>query len=137
MKLISINPSDNTRLGEVEITTESEIKSLVESAQKAKKDWKNLGIDGRNQILRNFYNLIEQHKDELAELQAKEMGMPIHEAEEDIVGGVTYLRWYSDHAEECLASEITYEDDRELHAVYRESRGVVGAIIPWNFPMSN
>lgn len=137
LKLTSINPSDNTIIGEVEVTTEVEITSLVDKAQKAKDNWNYLGIEGRNKILRKFYDTIESHKEELAQLQAKEMGMPLTETEEDIMGGLSYLRWYFDNAAECLKSEVSFEDDNEVHTVYREPRGVVGAIIPWNFPMSN
>lgn len=137
MKLCSINPSNNQVLGEVEVTSEAEIKQLIVKAHAAKKMWQDLGIDGRNQILSNFYSLIEDHAQELARLQASEMGMPIRDAQVDIEDGLTYLRWYSDHAKESLAPEISYEDDKSIHTVYREPRGVVATIIPWNYPMSN
>lgn len=137
MKLKSINPSNNQVLGEIEVTSEAEIKRLVTNAHKAKKGWQNLGIDGRNQILSKFYSLIEDQAEELAHLQASEMGMPINDAKIDIEDGVSYLRWYSEHARECLAPEVSYEDDKSVHTVYREPRGVVAVIIPWNYPMSN
>lgn len=137
MKLSSINPSNNQVLGEVEVTSEAEIKQLVAKAHSAKKAWQDLGIDGRNQILSKFYSLIEDHAEELAKLQASEMGMPISDTKIDIEDGVSYLKWYSEHAGEYLAPEISYEDDKSVHTVYREPRGVVAAIIPWNYPMSN
>lgn len=137
MKLTSINPSDNSVIGEVEVTTEAEIRSIVESAHKAKTGWKDLGIGGRNQILRNFYNLLEKNKQELAELQSLEMGMPIGESVGDVEGSLDYLKWYIDHAEEYLAPEVTFEDEQEIHTVYREPRGVVASIVPWNFPLAN
>lgn len=137
MKLSSINPSNNQVLGEVEVTSEAEIKRLVARAHTAKKTWQDLGIDGRNQVLNKFYSLIEDHSEELSVLQASEMGMPISDTKIDIEDGVSYLRWYSEHAKECLAPEISYEDDKSIHTVYREPRGVVAAIIPWNYPMSN
>ncbi len=137
MKLTSINPSDNSVIGEVEITTAEEIQNIVEKAHKAKENWKNLGIEGRNKYLLKFYDTIEQHADELALLQSKEMGMPINEAKEDVAGGIKYLRWYSAHANESLSPEVTYEDDNEKNVVYYEPRGVVAVIIAWNFPMSN
>lgn len=137
MQLKSINPSNNQELGDVKISTESEIKKLVSRAHQAKQAWQELGVDGRNNILTKFYDLLEQNKQELSELTANEMGMPLEEAFFDIDGSVEYLRWYSDHAHEALDPEITYEDDKEIHQVYREPWGVVAAIIPWNFPLSN
>lgn len=137
MKLTSINPSDNSVIGEVEVTTEAEIKSMVESAHKAKTGWKDLGVVGRNNILRNFYDLLEKNKQELAELQSLEMGMPIGESVGDVEGSLDYLKWYIDHAGEYLAPEVTLEDEQEIHTVYREPRGVVASIVPWNFPLAN
>ena len=137
MKLSSVNPSNNQVLGEVEVTNEAEIKQLVAKAHASKQTWQDLGIDGRNQILTKFYSLIEDHAEELAKLQASEMGMPISDTKIDIEDGVSYLRWYSENAKECLAPEISYEDDKSIHTVYREPRGVVATIIPWNYPMSN
>lgn len=137
MKLVSTNPSTNEVLGEVEVTTREEIDAKVKSARQAQKSWKESGIEGRNKILRNFFDLIEKNKQELAELQSTEMGMTISEAVGDVEGSIAYLRWYSDHAAEHLAPYVTYEDDTEIHRVYREPRGVVASIIPWNFPLAN
>lgn len=137
MKLTSINPSNNQILGEVEATSEAEIKQLVANAHAARGAWRDLGIDGRNQVLTKFYSLIEKSTETLARLQASEMGMPINDATIDIEDGVRYLKWYSEHAKECLAPEVSYEDDQSIHTVYREPRGVVAVIIPWNYPMSN
>ncbi len=137
MYLISRNPAYNSKIGQVETTKESEIELLITQARKAETGWNNLGIEGRNEALKNFYSILEQNKEELAKLQTNEMGMLSSEAIEDIEGGLFFLRWYSDHASECLAPEITFENDRETHTVYREPRGVVAAIIPWNFPFSN
>jgi succinate-semialdehyde dehydrogenase/glutarate-semialdehyde dehydrogenase len=96
-----------------------------------------LGIEGRNKILRRFYDLLEKNKQALAELQSTEMGMIISEATGDIEASLEYLRWYSDHAAEHLAPYITFEDDKEIHAVYREPRGLVASVIPWNYPLAN
>ena len=54
MKLVSINPSSNEILGEVEVSTQEEITSKVKSAHEAKVYWRNLGIEGRNKILRDY-----------------------------------------------------------------------------------
>ncbi len=137
MKLVSINPSTNEVLGEVEISTQSDIDAKVKSARVAQKSWGDLGIEGRNKVLRNFYDLLEKNKQELAELQSKEMGMIIAEAVGDVEGSISYLRWYSDHAAEHLAPHVTFEDDKEVHKVFREPRGLVASIIPWNFPLAN
>jgi succinate-semialdehyde dehydrogenase/glutarate-semialdehyde dehydrogenase len=137
VKITSINPSTNKKLGEVTASTKSEIIEAVKKARKAKNKWKNLGVDGRNKVLESFYSVVEEKHEYLAELQAKEMGMPISQAKEDVEFGIAYLRWYSEHAEKLLAPEVTVDEDDQIHTVYREPLGVAGVIVPWNFPMSN
>lgn len=137
MKLVSINPSNNEVLGEVEMSTQADIDSRVKSARLAQQSWRELSIEGRNKILRNFYNLIEKNKQELAQLQSNEMGMIMAESTGDIDGDLEYLRWYSDHASEHLAPYTTFENESEIHTVYREPRGLVASIIPWNYPLAN
>ncbi|MCH7624650.1 MAG: aldehyde dehydrogenase family protein, partial [Chloroflexi bacterium] len=109
----------------------------VSLAQKAWPEWYEFGIDGRNRLLRKLYSIFEKNAEGLAALQAKEMGMPIKEAKEDVEFGIDYLKWYSNNAFKYLSPEITYEDKKEVHTVYREPVGVVVVIVPWNFPMSN
>lgn len=137
MKLKSINPSNNAVLGEVEVSTQADIDAKVKAARAAQQPWRDLGIEGRNQMLRRFYDLLEKNKRELAELQSEEMGMIINEAVGDIEGSIDYLRWYSDHAAEHLAPYTTFENDQEIHRVYREPRGLVASIVPWNYPLAN
>ncbi len=137
MKLKSLNPSNNQLLGEVEVSTQADIDAKITAARLAQSSWRALGIEGRNKILRTFYDLIEINKQELAELQSNEMGMIINEAGGDIEGSIDYLRWYSDHATEHLSPYTTFENDQEIHQVYREPRGVVASIIPWNYPLAN
>jgi acyl-CoA reductase-like NAD-dependent aldehyde dehydrogenase len=116
MKLKSINPSNNEVLGEVEVSTQQEIEAKVKQARQALPGWRDLGIEGRNLILRNFYDLIEKNKQVLAELQSNEMGMIITESLSDIDGNLEYLRWYSDHAAACLAPVVTFETDQETRS---------------------
>lgn len=62
-------------MGEVEISTQEEISIKIQNARVAQPSWRELGVEGRNKILRNFYDLLEKNKKELAELQSLEMGM--------------------------------------------------------------
>ncbi len=137
MKLFSINPSDNSIIGEVDITTKKQIKELVELAHLAKQPWRDMGIERRNKVLHKFYSKLEQYTDELAMLESQEMGMPIRESKYDVTNSISYLRWYSDNATKYLSPEISYESEHEIHTVYREPRGVIVAITSWNFPLSN
>ena len=64
--------------------------------------------------------------------------MPLSVAKKwDVDSGLFHLQGYIDHAQQWLASEIVYETEQEVHTVYYEPRGVIGASIPWNYPFSN
>jgi len=137
-KLVSTNPSKNYEMiGEVDVSSEKEIKQKVEKARKAFNEWNKIGLTKRIELLKKLVEKFKQNKEKLALLISKEMGMPINEANDDIDYGVEYFDWYLDNAEQHLKPEITSEDDKEVHKVVYEPRGVVASIVPWNFPFSN
>lgn len=137
-KLISINPTNYQKIGEVEISSEAEIKDKVAAAQKAKTFWKEIGLKERIKLLEKVFQLFEKNQKEIGDLVAKEIGMPISIGDLMEVGeGIHYFRWFLDNAEQFLAPEITFEDKNNKHVVYHEPFGVAAVIAPWNFPFSN
>ncbi len=136
-KIKSINPSTSQVINEVEVSTPDDIKAEVGLARKASKSWRDIGVSERAKQMREVASKFEASKEKLASLQAEEMGMPIKEAVEDIEFGLEYLNSYCDTAEKHLQSEVTSENDAELHEVFREPFGVAACIVPWNFPFAN
>lgn len=138
MKLVSISP-DNTLgvIGEVDITTKSEIEDIVSKATKSFKAWSKLDLQERVSYLERLYKEFEKNKEELAEMGSKEMGMPIEESLEDLESGLSYFRWYLDNAFKYISPEVSFENKEEIHTVYYEPVGVVAVIMPWNYPFSN
>ena len=136
-KLISINPSNYKEIGSVEISSHDEVKTKVNLAHKAKLGWKELGTSKRVELLREVFDEIKQRKEEIALLEAQEMGMPLTDALIDVDGTLDYANWYFENAENYLAPETTFESDTEIHQVIYEPIGVAALIIPWNFPLAN
>ncbi|MCA9383576.1 aldehyde dehydrogenase, partial [Candidatus Dojkabacteria bacterium] len=136
-KLISINPSNYKEIGEVEITTPEELARKIQIAHEAKVTWRNTPLQERIQLLRAAFIELGQNKKELAEIQSKEMGIPINDALYDVDDSINFANWYFDNAEKYLAPEITYEDEKVIHYVVREPIGVAAVILPWNFPFAN
>lgn len=135
MKITSLNPATNQSVGDVEVTTLDELHAIVEKAQAAKKSWKELGVAKRVELLKKVYDVLYAHRDEIAKLDSQEMGFPIQQCYDFNMGdGFNYFKWNLDNAEKCLAPTVTFEDDLSIHTVYREPRGVVAVIQPWNFP---
>jgi len=136
-KIITINPSNYTQLGDVEISTPEEIRQKVENARKIQKTWASTGVAKRVELLRNVFSNFQTKKEELALLEAREMGMPVSQALSDVDGTMDYANWYFDNAEKYLSPEITFENDNEIHQVFYEPIGVCALIVPWNFPFAN
>ena len=136
-KLISINPSDYKELDSVDISSPEQVKEKVKLAHQAKQEWRELGVKTRVELLREVFFEVKLRKEEIALLEAKEMGMPVSDALIDVDGTLDYVTWYFDNAEKYLSPETTFENETELHQVVYEPIGVAALIIPWNFPLAN
>lgn len=138
MKIKSTNPSKNYEvIGEVEVSSEEEIKNKVKSAKEAQIKWQEIGLEKRINILATVFGNFEKNKEMWAESMTEEMGMPIKEARDDVEYSIAFLDWYVKNAKEYLSPEITFESEQEIHTVYRKPYGVAVVIVPWNFPLSN
>jgi succinate-semialdehyde dehydrogenase / glutarate-semialdehyde dehydrogenase len=132
-KLISINPAKNYEvIGEVNVSTDEEIKEKVEMANQAKLAWKELGIKRRVELLRPLLEEFKKRKEELQLLETKEMGKPAIEAKLD--GFFEEFEWFLNNSEKALSDEITHEDEKSIHKIVYEPYGVAAVITPWNFP---
>jgi succinate-semialdehyde dehydrogenase / glutarate-semialdehyde dehydrogenase len=135
--IISTNPSrDFALIWEVPVTSEEEIIKIVKKAREAQKNWGNLSVWERISYLSKSYDLMFAKISLLVNILSEEMGMPITQAQWEVVNGLAYFRWNLDNAETCLRPEIVKETDTELHTNYYEAKWVVAAIAPWNFPFS-
>lgn len=133
----STNPSHNYELiDSVESTSPEQIRVIVTHAHEAQIKWKKYPLVERVQMLDDVYQKCDAAREEVAQSIAREMGMPVRQARDEVQYGMTYFRWYLDHAVEYLSPDITRETETELHTVYYEPRGVVVAIAPWNYPFS-
>lgn len=138
MKLISTNPGKNYEvIGEIEASSEVEIKDTVKKAREAQGQWNKIGLEERVKLLKKVSEEILIKKEELAQLASKEMGMPISQTRFDIEDSSRYFNWYLDNAEKYLSPEVVYEDDQSINKVFYEPIGVVAVISPWNYPLSN
>ena len=134
-KLISINPAKNQEVvGEVNVSTDAEIKEKVRLTDKAKLDWKELGTKKRIELLKPVYEEFKKRKDEISSLITKEMGKPVSESIDEVEEALTNFEWLLDNGEEVLADEVTHEDGKSRHMIIYEPYGTTAVITPWNFP---
>lgn len=138
MKLISRNPSRNHEiLGEVSVSNEVEVRNAVVAAKKAFPIWSGLSLDTRCKHIQSFINISKCRVEEIAQLIAKETGRPITSSRANVEGGFEYFEAYIKMADKYLLPQITYESDKEIHKIFREPRGVIASILPWNYPFMN
>lgn len=136
-KLTSTNPARNYEvLGEVSVSSNSEIKEKVALANKAKLMWKELGFKKRIELLKPICGEFEARQKEIAELVTKEMGKPINESTSEVSNGLSKFKWFMKNVESASADEITHEDDNSIHKIVYEPFGTAAVISPWNFPFS-
>jgi succinate-semialdehyde dehydrogenase/glutarate-semialdehyde dehydrogenase len=134
-KLTSTNPARNYEiLGEVEISSDKEIKEKVARANEEKTSWKELGLKQRIELLKPICAEFTQRSNELAELTAKEIGKPIGECLGEVNGKIEEFRWFMENAEAALNDQITHEDNESIHKIVYEPFGTTAVITPWNFP---
>jgi acyl-CoA reductase-like NAD-dependent aldehyde dehydrogenase len=136
--IVSTNPGRNYELvGEVRVSSAAEIAVAVREARAAQPAWQALGVAGRVKALEAVPSLFEQHRQEIAEIIAREMGAPAARADGSTSWALNRMRWNLDNAAVCLAPEVTFENAEEIHKVFYEPLGVAAVITPWNFPQSN
>ena len=133
---VDFSPVDGRKLADVAACDVADIDAAVAGARAAFESgaWSRRKPAARKQVLLAFASLVEQHADELALLETLDMGKPISEAlRTDIPATVRCLRYYAE-AIDKVYGEVAPTGPDALATITREPVGVVGAIVPWNFP---
>lgn len=96
--------------------------------------WPRMGFEKRQQLMHRLADLMEEHRDELAMADTRDMAKPITQSHHDVTRSILNVRFFADHARQSLAD--AYPMDSGHHAYSRwEPVGVAVAISPWNFPL--
>jgi 4-guanidinobutyraldehyde dehydrogenase / NAD-dependent aldehyde dehydrogenase len=132
-----INPATGKLLARVAAGDEEDINRAVISARAAfrKGSWSNLAPAKRKKILLRFAETIREHTEELALLETLNVGKPIADSLKiDIPGAARCIQWYAE-AIDKVYDQVAPTGPAALALITREPLGVVGAIVPWNFPL--
>jgi 4-guanidinobutyraldehyde dehydrogenase/NAD-dependent aldehyde dehydrogenase len=133
----NFSPVDGRSLGMVARCDAPDIDAAVASGRAAfeARVWAGKAPAQRKRILIRFADLLQQHGAELALLETLDMGKPIKYSQSvDVGGAANCIRWYGE-AIDKIYDEIAPTADSSLALITREPVGVVGAIVPWNYPM--
>jgi acyl-CoA reductase-like NAD-dependent aldehyde dehydrogenase len=133
----SFNPATGKLLARVAAGDQEDIDRAVKAARAAFAggSWANRSPAERKKVLLRLADLIGKHRDELALLETLDMGKPITDSLKiDIPGAARCVRWYAE-AIDKVYDQVAPTGPEALGLVTREPVGVVGAIVPWNFPL--
>jgi len=135
--LDSINPATGEVLTSVIEASAQEVDRAVEAARRAFAGgrWRAMPASERGRMIWQLADLVENHIDELAELETLDNGKPIFESRQvDLPMVVDVLRYYAGWATKIHGETVNASDTAFTYTL-REPVGVVGLIIPWNFPL--
>ena len=133
----SINPATGRSLASIASCMAEDVDRAAKAARTAFEDgrWRNRAPRERKRILLRLADLIESHRDELALLETLEVGKPISDAlSVDLPSTVNTFRWYAE-AIDKVYGEVAPTPANSLAFITREPIGVVGVVVPWNFPL--
>lgn len=130
-----INPSDKTHITKIARGTAKDIDVAVSSARAAfNGEWGSKTALERGRLLTRIGQLVLEHVDQLAELEAIDVGKPLKQARADAIALARYLEFYGGAADKVHGETIPYLDGYTVYTL-REPHGVTAHIIPWNYPM--
>lgn len=137
-RISSVSPSDESVICTVEAASAEDVETAVKAAQAAFKSWRREEPTIRAAWINKLADSIEQHKEDLATLEAWDNGKPYQTAlDEDIGEVLSVLRYYAGWADKIHGQTMTNVGPNGYKFGYtiREPIGVCGQIIPWNYPL--
>lgn len=130
-----LNPHDNSRLAQVAEARAADIDRAVAAASKAFPAWRATAAADRGRLLLKLADAIEAHAAELAEIESLDTGHPIRDSRGlDVPRTAATFRYFGGMADKFQGSVVPVEHGF-LNYVTHEPLGVVGQIVPWNFPI--
>ena len=133
-----VSPRDGRVLAHVADARPEEVDAAVAAARRAfdSGPWPRMAPADRGRILLRIADLLEQQRERLALTVSLEMGKPVTDAHDiELRAAITTFRWYGQLADK-LTDESPHTAPDALALVTREPAGVVGAVVPWNFPLT-
>jgi acyl-CoA reductase-like NAD-dependent aldehyde dehydrogenase len=140
-KVASVNPATGEVLGELECSSEREVRAAVARARRAQASWAAMGVRKRIAVLREFQHRLQAKKSEIAEAISREAGKPVAEAlTTEVLVVLDAARFLIGNAYRLLGDEVLAHGNLATKLkrgqLVREPYGVVGIISPWNYPFS-
>jgi betaine-aldehyde dehydrogenase len=126
-------PATEAVLAEIEPAQIEQVDAAVARAKESYSAWRALAPDARSRLLHELVAALDHHLEELATLEARNVGKPINDARAEMEMVVHTFRYYAGAPERLLGDTVPVAGGEAF--TVREPLGVVGLITPWNFPL--
>ncbi|XP_068201184.1 3-sulfolactaldehyde dehydrogenase [Palaemon carinicauda] len=128
------NPCNGKVIGHVPDMDEADTKTAIDSAYEAFQSWQRTTAKERSILLRKWYNLMEENKEDLALILTAEAGKPLAESRGEIGYGSSFIEWFAEEGRRIYGEVVPSPASSKEIILIREPIGVVSLITPWNFP---
>lgn len=128
-----VNPATGEVFATAPAGTEADIDRAVTAARQAFEGWRTRKPEEWGEHLYAVADVLEAHHDELVELETREMGKPRFQSENDVTNAERITRFYAGAADKFRGETVLDTEEEVLKTVF-EPYGVVGVVIPWNWP---
>ena len=129
------NPATEDVLDTVPRGTAEDVDVAVQSGEKAFTKWRKMGANERTSLLHDVASNVRNHKDQIIHLLTLEEGKPISENEEELEWVANTFDYYAELGRHDRGRVIPPGESSQFNFILREPYGVVGCIVPWNYPL--
>lgn len=131
-----VDPADGSVVASVADLGVEETRRAIAAADAAQKEWAKKTAKERGVVLRRWYELFLEHKEDLARIMTMEMGKPIAESRGEVVYAANFIDWFAEEGKRARGEVIPTYDATKRLLVLKQPVGVIAAITPWNFPQA-
>jgi succinate-semialdehyde dehydrogenase/glutarate-semialdehyde dehydrogenase len=130
------NPATEETIAEVALGTRGDCTRAITAAAEAMKSWMKLTPYDRAKVLKKTADLMRERADALARTMTMEQGKPVAEAKGEVLHSADTFEWFAEEGKRAYGQVIPPSNAAKRHLTIKHPVGVVGAIGPWNFPIT-
>src|SRR5215468_3928739 len=131
-----INPATEEVITDMAFGSRADVKRAIEAAGKAMPAWMKLTPYDRAKVLKKTADLMRERADAIAKTLTMEQGKPLAEAKAEILHSADTFEWFAEEGKRAYGQVIPNSAPGKRHMTFKHPVGVVGAIGPWNFPIT-
>lgn len=135
-RLAVTNPATEEQIGEVAMGTREDCRRAIAAAEKAMVSWMKQTSWDRAKVLKKTAELMRERADGIARTLTMEQGKPVAEAKAEVLHSADTFEWFAEEGKRAYGQVIPNSVPGKRHLTVKHPVGVVGAIGPWNFPIT-